>query len=517
MSLMARQSTARTYMVGPVLDADGVAVTDGVVADFKISKNGAAPGALDGSATLTHRNTGHYSLALTANDLDTVGTAQVTIDDTVNSCPMLPIQVVEEAVYDRDYAASATGYIANQPVDLNTIKTQTVTCGAGVTVLASVGTAATSTAQTGDCYARLGAPAGASVSADILAIDNLVDDLESRVGTPSDLGGGATIAANLSDIEAQTDDIGAAGAGLTAADDAILTILGTPAGASLAADVAAVKSQTAAIETDTAEIGVAGAGLTNINLPNQTMDIVGNITGNLSGSVGSVTGAVGSVTGAVGSVTGSVGGNVTGSVGSIATGGIAAASFAAGAIDAAAIANGAIDAATFAADVDAEILSYLVDDATRIDASSLNTATVTTIPAIVADTNELQTDWANGGRLDLIVDAILDDTGTSGVVVASGSKTGYSLAAAGLDAVLIESSISAGASLTNDTGTQLTSVNGRQAISVIMAGVLGVSSGAGTSAITFKAGGNASSNNRLSATVTPSTGERTAVAVKVPD
>ena len=40
-------------------------------------------------------------------------------------------------------------------------------------------------------------------------------------------------------------------------------------------------------------IGAAGAGLTNINLPNQTMDI----TGNLSGSVGSVTGAVGSVTG----------------------------------------------------------------------------------------------------------------------------------------------------------------------------------------------------------------------------
>ena len=51
------------------------------------------------------------------------------------------------------------------------------------------------------------------------------------------------------------------------------------------------------ILVDTAEIGVAGAGLTNINLPNQTMDITGNITGNLSGSVGSVTGATGSVTG----------------------------------------------------------------------------------------------------------------------------------------------------------------------------------------------------------------------------
>jgi hypothetical protein len=75
---------------------------------------------------------------------------------------------------------------------------------------------------------------------------------------------------------------------------------------------------------DTAEIGAAGAGLTNINLPDQTMNITGNITGNLSGSVGSVTGAVGSVTGAVGSVTGAVGsvtgnvgGNVSGSVGSV--------------------------------------------------------------------------------------------------------------------------------------------------------------------------------------------------------
>ena len=48
----------------------------------------------------------------------------------------------------------------------------------------------------------------------------------------------------------------------------------------------AVRDKETDIETDTAEIGVAGAGLTNINLPDQTMDI----TGNLSGSVGSVTG-----------------------------------------------------------------------------------------------------------------------------------------------------------------------------------------------------------------------------------
>jgi hypothetical protein len=76
--------------------------------------------------------------------------------------------------------------------------------------------------------------------------------LLTRLGTPSDLGGGATVAANLSDIEAQTDDIGAAGAGLTA-----------------------------------------------INLPDQTMNITGNITGNLSGSVGSVTGLTAADVGAI--------------------------------------------------------------------------------------------------------------------------------------------------------------------------------------------------------------------------
>ncbi len=57
------------------------------------------------------------------------------------------------------------------------------------------------------------------------AIEGLVDDLESRVGTPSDLGSGATVAANLVDIEGQTDDIGVAGAGLTALGDTRLANL----------------------------------------------------------------------------------------------------------------------------------------------------------------------------------------------------------------------------------------------------------------------------------------------------
>lgn len=39
----------------------------------------------------------------------------------------------------------------------------------------------TAPAMTGDAFARLGAPAGASIAADLLVIDNLVDDLETRL------------------------------------------------------------------------------------------------------------------------------------------------------------------------------------------------------------------------------------------------------------------------------------------------------------------------------------------------
>lgn len=63
-------------------------------------------------------------------------------------------------------------------------------------------------------------------------------------------------------------------------------------GATVGVDVVAIKAETASIQSDTndlqTQVGTAGAGLTNINLPDQTM----NITGNLSGSVGSVTSAV---------------------------------------------------------------------------------------------------------------------------------------------------------------------------------------------------------------------------------
>ena len=135
-----------------------------------------------------------------------------------------------------------------------------------------------------------------------------------------------------------------------------------------------------------ARIGLAGAGLTNIDLPNQTMDIVGNITGNLSGSVGSVTGAAGSVTGAVGSVTGAVG-SVTGNVGGNVVGSVASVT-AAVAITSNAKKNQALTA-----------FAFLMTDSTAHTPATGKTVTVTRSidgAAFAAGTLSAVTEVANG-------------------------------------------------------------------------------------------------------------------------
>jgi hypothetical protein len=109
-----RQSTAFECAIGPVLDADGVAVTGCVVGDFKLKKTTGNFAALNGSATLTHVSAGFYDLVLTTSDVDTVGLSAVAIDDTTNCCPPLYLQVIEEAVYDVWFAASATGAVLLQ-------------------------------------------------------------------------------------------------------------------------------------------------------------------------------------------------------------------------------------------------------------------------------------------------------------------------------------------------------------------------------------------------------------------
>src|SRR3990172_3912301 len=124
-----------------------------------------------------------------------------------------------------------TGYAggtAKLKVDMDTIKTQAITCAAGVTVLASVGTAATSTAQTGDCYplvstevaeiyaAVITNATGADIAADIIAMQGNVTTIMADTDLLDDVSGG--LADIHTDVGTLTTTVGAAGAGLTSAN-----------------------------------------------------------------------------------------------------------------------------------------------------------------------------------------------------------------------------------------------------------------------------------------------------------
>lgn len=69
-----------------------------------------------------------------------------------------------------------------------------------------------------------------------------------------------------------------------------------------------------------------------------------------------------------------------------------------------------------------------ISDAALATAASLATVDAV-VDGILADTNELQTEWANGGRLDLILDA----AGGSGSLDAAGVRTAIGMASANLD------------------------------------------------------------------------------------
>jgi hypothetical protein len=200
MMLVVRQSTARTCMIGPVLDASGAAVTDCVVADFEGSVNGGDPVALNGSATLTHRGVGFYSLALTATDLATVGSFEVTINDTVNACAIKELTVIEEAVYDAIYAASANGFAGAAGASTVTFSN---------TAIATVTTATNVTTVNG---LAAGVITAASIATGAIDADALAADAGTEIGT-------AVWATTTRLLTAGTNIVLAKGTGVTGFND----------------------------------------------------------------------------------------------------------------------------------------------------------------------------------------------------------------------------------------------------------------------------------------------------------
>lgn len=231
-----------------------------------------------------------------ANDI-VLRSAAAFVDDALIGCTVVITNgtqvgsrsIITDYVGATDTATLGNGWTGATPTGTPTYKIFASAAGSGV-------------AQTGDAYARLGAPAGASVSADIAAMK--VDTAAILVDTGTTLD--ARIPAAL--VSGRMDSsVGAMAANVltaTAINADAITAAKIADGAIDAATFAAGAINAAAIAADAITDAKVAADVT----------------------IASVTGAVGSVTGAVGSV--------TGAVGSVAAGGITAASFAANAINA---------------------------------------------------------------------------------------------------------------------------------------------------------------------------------------
>ena len=98
--MIAKQSTALTVVVGPILDSTGAEYASAVIGDLSISKNGGTLTAMASAATLTYIANGMYTLVTTTANMDTLGAVQITCNKATYQMPKLERNVVPASVYD---------------------------------------------------------------------------------------------------------------------------------------------------------------------------------------------------------------------------------------------------------------------------------------------------------------------------------------------------------------------------------------------------------------------------------
>ncbi len=108
-----RQSTSQIIRFGPFLDStDGVTAKSALTiaqADMQLSKDGAAFAQKNTTGNATHDTDGWYSTTLDTTDTNTCGILLLQVNVSGSVPVWHEFYVVEEAVYDSMYAASAAG------------------------------------------------------------------------------------------------------------------------------------------------------------------------------------------------------------------------------------------------------------------------------------------------------------------------------------------------------------------------------------------------------------------------
>jgi len=235
-----------------VESSDHVTGLTGATATVNLSKAGGTFAAAGG--TITEVANGFYKIALTTTDTNTLGDLAFHITAT-SADPTDFVDQVTANILGDTLPANATqinGVSASSvtTINANLGTTQPVNfTGTGASALAKTDVtdwkAATAPAMTGDAFARLGAPTGVSISADIAAVKTDTAAIKAKTDSLTFTVAGV----------ADSNVVDWKGSAAPANTGDAYARLGAPAGASVSADIAAVK-------TDTANIGTAGAGLT---------------------------------------------------------------------------------------------------------------------------------------------------------------------------------------------------------------------------------------------------------------
>jgi len=214
-----KQSTAVTLKIGPFVDStDGNTAETALTisqADVRLSKNGADIAQKTEATSCTHDELGMYDCPVDATDTGTLGRLDLVVAETGALVVRHTYMVVPANVWDSLFGADALQ----------------------VDVAQWLGTAAATPTVAGVPEVDLTHVAGATTNVAALAtnVDAILTDtadMQPKLGTPS----GVSISADIAAIEAQTDDIGAAGAGLTALPPVVVATGGIGSGAIAAAE-----------------------------------------------------------------------------------------------------------------------------------------------------------------------------------------------------------------------------------------------------------------------------------------
>ena len=229
---MKKNVAGQVVVAQLVSKTDGSAVTTGTTTCYVLGDGGTQAAGSVGSGACTHEGNGvwSYAPAQAETNYDHVAFTFVNtsaVNATVQIYTSFPQTGDNYARLGAPAGASVSADIAAVKSDSGAIKTKTDSLTFTVAGMVDSNVVdwkgATAPAMTGDAYARLGAPAGVSVSADIAAIQADTNDLQTQIGTA---GAGLTSLGDtrLAHLDADVSSR-LAGASYTAPDNADISLI----------------------------------------------------------------------------------------------------------------------------------------------------------------------------------------------------------------------------------------------------------------------------------------------------